>query len=366
MTNAHRKRAEQIVTDLIAVKWPEARIDSVTPIEGDASARSYLRCTIVEPAPNTGAPPSVVVMVAEGPSVAMSSTEIGPFAGQTPDESPFINVGRFLAPLTDAVPTILKSNSDGTVIVVEDVGDLSLWRAAKRPGADVEGLFGRALETLVSIQSRTASAPAQKRRDCHAFGHRFDERLFAWELDHFIDYGLSWPGQDELEACRLELGALARRLAAMPLAFCHRDYHAWNIHVQGSRLRVFDFQDALVGPAMYDVASLLTDRTTPLIIDRGMETRLVTLFHSFIGKAGGTSKEAALEDYRSLALHRALKVIGRFNYLAEEKGKLSYLSILPTVVATARRFIAEAGDFPVTSGLLETRVKAGRTFEPSL
>ena len=56
--------------------------------------------------------------------------------------------------------------------------------------------------------------------------------LRGGELDHFIEYGLASPRQDELEACRLELAGLAQRLAAMPLALCHRDYHAWNIHLQ--------------------------------------------------------------------------------------------------------------------------------------
>ncbi len=366
MTTTDRQRAEQIVTDLIAVKWPGASLDSVTPVEGDASARSYVRCTMSSPAGRTGVPSSVMVMLADGPAVAMSSAELGPFAGRAPAENPFVNVGRFLTTLGDATPEILDSNDDGTAVVVEDVGDLSLWRAAKRTGADAEGLFGRALETLAAIQDRAAAAPADRRRACYAFAQHFDERLFAWELDHFIDYGLASPRQGELEACRLELAGLARRLSAMPLAFCHRDYHAWNIHVQGSRLRVFDFQDALIGPVMYDVASLLTDRTTPVIVNRGMEKRLVAMFRSLVGQAAGETDEAALEDYRLLALQRALKVTGRFNYLAEEKGKLSYLAMLPAVVASARRFAAEAGVFPVTSNLLETRAKAGRSFEPSL
>ena len=366
MTSSDLQRAADIATELLATRWPGAKVVSVARIEGDASARSYLRCTIAPATGGKGTPAAVVVMLADGPALAMSSAEVGPFSERPPEESPFINIGRFLATLTDSVPAVLHSSPDGTALVVEDVGDLSLWHAAKRPGADVEGLFGRALETLATIQQGAASASPEQRSDCYAFAHRFDERLFAWELDHFIEYGLASPRQDELEACRLELTGLAQRLAAMPLALCHRDYHAWNIHLQNSRPRVFDFQDALVGPVMYDVASLLTDRTTPLIVDHGMEKRLVSGFYDRVGAAAGQSVQSALEDYRLLGFQRALKVVGRFNYLAEEKGKLSYLAMLPAIVATANRFAAEGGEFPATVELLGTRAKAGRTSDPSL
>jgi hypothetical protein len=45
--------------------------------------------------------------------------------------------------------------------------------------------------------------------------------------------------------------------------------------------------------------------------------------------------------YALVALHRALKVIGRVHYIALAKGKPGPLQFLPAAVATARRFFAE-------------------------
>ena len=52
---------------------------------------------------------------------------------------------------------------------------------------------------------------------------------------------------------------IAEVLAGQPRVFVHRDYHSRNLMVDGARLGVIDFQDALMGPATYDLASLLRD-----------------------------------------------------------------------------------------------------------
>ena len=56
----------------------------------------------------------------------------------------------------------------------------------------------------------------------------------------------------------------------------HRDYHAWNLQVDPrGRVRVIDFQDALLGPALYDLASLCTDRDSDRFVDPELEASLV-------------------------------------------------------------------------------------------
>ena len=40
---------------------------------------------------------------------------------------------------------------------------------------------------------------------------------------------------------------------------CHRDFHSRNLMPHGGELVWIDFQDARMGPATYDLASLLRD-----------------------------------------------------------------------------------------------------------
>ncbi|GIR63737.1 MAG: hypothetical protein CM15mP68_4030 [Pseudomonadota bacterium] len=44
-----------------------------------------------------------------------------------------------------------------------------------------------------------------------------------------------------------------------PQTCVHRDYHCRNLLFNQNQLGVVDFQDALIGPGLYDIASLLRD-----------------------------------------------------------------------------------------------------------
>src|SRR5438876_278817 len=96
-------------------------------------------------------------------------------------------------------------------------------------------------------------------------------RLARWELEHFVEHGIETRHGHRLPAA--ERAALLEALAPLAEPFeratpvlAHRDFHAWNLHVQDGRLRILDFQDALLAPDAYDLASLLTDRTTAELV----------------------------------------------------------------------------------------------------
>ena len=342
------------VSTALAARWPKARATRVLSLRGDASSRSYSR-VLVEGA---GAPASVIVMHLSDSAVALSSEELGVFGKGGPKELPFVNVQRYLAGISDAVPAIYGRSADATMLALEDIGDVTLWEAANAAGDGGRALFAAALEWIVELQAR-----ARDDGSCYAFRQAFDTRLFAWEFEHFVEYGLADVPPAELASVRAELDEAAERLGALPRVFCHRDYHAWNIHVASNRIRVIDFQDALLGPSLYDVASLLTDRMTPDLISPALERELVLELGGRLGKAAWRNDEEVMAEYRLIALQRALKVVGRFNYLAEVKGKPGYLAMLPNAAATARRLLAELGSFPSTERALakhgKTAAKAG-------
>ena len=85
-------------------------------------------------------------------------------------------------------------------------------------------------------------------------------------------------------------------------------------------------------------ASLLTDRITPRIVDPEMEERLLAYYWQ---RRDDTPRADPGHGhrYRVVALHRALKVIGRIHYVALEKGKPAPLAFVPDVVATVRRML---------------------------
>jgi N-acetylmuramate 1-kinase len=339
--------AREFAAGVVAARWPAARIASIEPMRGDASTRSYARLRLS----GDGAPESLVVMIMQDAAVAISSEELGVFGAEGPKEVAFVNVGRFLACRTDAAPEILGISDDNRFLLLEDVGDTPLWDAA---AADPEPLFGRALDLLADLQARAVDDGS----GCYAFAQAFDLKLFAWELEHFLEFGVRPDAPASLVAAsRRELAEVAAHLDSLPKVFAHRDYHAWNIHVHGERLRIIDFQDALLAPALYDVASLLTDRITPERITPELEETLLARFYDRQSAGRLATLDETRAAYRLVALQRVLKVVGRFHYLNDVKGKPHYLSFLPAVCSTARRLLETTGGVAATAELFRV---AGR------
>jgi aminoglycoside/choline kinase family phosphotransferase len=327
-------------------------VERLAPLAGDASTRRYVRAWLRGP----GAPATAVVMLLADRGIAMSSDELAVFA-EAPTELPYVNVHHFLAGLGVAVPELYVDASDAGLLVLEDVGDVPLWDAVQ--DADDEqtvALFERAIDQLLRIQ---IDGTARRDPRCIAFQQAFDRRLFEWEFEHFIEHGLvnraarPIPGS-ELDELRAHFGRLSAFLDAQPRVLNHRDFHAWNLYVQDGRVRVIDFQDALLAPAPYDLATLLGDRDTPLRIRPALEQRLLAAYAAGWAARGGAPwrREDLWNVYATCALQKAFKVVGRFHYLDAVKGKPGYLRYLPPTWRQIARLLAARPDLAPVQRIL--------------
>jgi N-acetylmuramate 1-kinase len=309
----------------------DATILAHEPLAGDASSRRYVRLRLA----GVRVPTTAVAMIL-GESRFGGSDEIG--GGATP-ELPFVNVGRYLAAHGFPVPALyLDAAARDDLLLLEDIGDTTLWAAASAPGAAVDELFGAAVDLLVRLQVTGARSPEPT---CVAFGRRFDAALARAELEHFLDHGIETrhgrPLPTAERATLLDgLAPVVRLFAESPPVLAHRDFMAWNLHVQDGRLRLIDFQDAFLAPDACDLASLLTDRRTSELIDPPRATRLVARFLSGRAAAGLPVEGDFAQRLALATLHRALRVIGRFYFLEQVKGKPGYLAYLPPIYAVAR------------------------------
>ena len=314
----------------LARTWSDrADVADIAPLAGDASSRRYFRARL------SGAPvPTAVLMVQSGSGLSISSDELG--SVEAAAEMPFLDVQRYLHSRAIAVPAVYGADSARGLVLLEDLGDTTLWDAAR--AGDPAPLYRAAIDELVSLQRAGAQRPDA---DCIAFRQRFDARLFAWELEHFIEYGFSGRrvAPRDLALLRERFEELARELAAGPFALTHRDYHSWNLFVHQGKVRVIDFQDALLAPIPYDLATLLNDRATPTLVDPLLERALVAYFCERRALALGEplDVEAFLPRYRLFVLQKSLKIVGRFHYLEAVKGKRGYVAMLPDTFDTLRR-----------------------------
>lgn len=326
-----------------AEAWPRARLTASHPLAGDASARRYVRLTF----DGGGAPATVMAMLLpEGPRAA--SEELA--AELHTEELPFVNVQRFLARHGVPVPEIYHFAERDGVLLLEDVGDLSLAEAALRGGPAAHALLLEASATCAQI----AALVREPDPACVAFQATYDRELIGRELEVVSTHGLAAPdataprpaGSDpEIDAALARLGDA---IAAQPLVLMHRDYHSWNLHVDPrGRLRVIDFQDALVGPALYDLASVCTDRDSDRFVDRELEALMLARFADELARRGFhlyDDRDVLRASYLRVVAYRTLRVIGRFRFLAIERGKPGYLRFLPRMARQTRRVLEELGE----------------------
>jgi aminoglycoside/choline kinase family phosphotransferase len=341
---------QRIVDKIRGIFGVNGQSIAVTPLAGDASSRRYFRAVLNQP----GAPKSVVAMeLPAGSSLPLSSEELAVFK-ERPKELPFLNVHRFFERVGVAVPKLYGHWQSEGIILLEDLGDTALWDQVQgTTEQETIAWYKKAIDELLNLQVRGTE---QRDDSCIAFQQRFDSRLYLWEFEHFIEWGLAKrPGATVstvlLDRLRKSFGDIAVMLDRQTPCLSHRDYHSWNLMIHNDAVRVIDFQDALLAPPQYDLASLLNDRVTDSIIKTPMEEQLVRYY---LERKCDLDKQVVgsdefIEIYRLSAIQRDLKVVGRFYYLDLVKGKSGYRKFIPP---TVRRLIRNLDQTQQTKNIL--------------
>jgi aminoglycoside/choline kinase family phosphotransferase len=337
----------------IARRWPRARLDRVAALRGDLSTRRFWRVAIAPPHESEPAAPATAILVDLGPDDLPRYVRVLNILPSPVTEPPWINVHRFLDSIGSPVPALYAADPARRAMLVEDVGELSLLDAVRRPGADAADLFRLAATELLRIH---ADGTAQIDSRCIAHEISYTGQLFEWELKEFGEVGLAAvaPGA-EFSSIAPEIAALAARLDRFPRVLSHRDYHRENLYMQdGPRIRIIDFQDALMAPAAQDLAVLLTTRDTDEVVTPAIERRILDFYYAGLARRGVHALEAVefMTSYRLCVLQHALKMIGRFE-MFERNGKTGYRPFIPHALAQARRMLSEMRpDFPKLSAAL--------------
>ena len=176
----------------------------------------------------------------------------------------------------------------------------------------------------------------------------YDEVLLRRELALFPDwYVARHLGRSLTTAQRQTLDDMFDRIVAanlaQPTVFVHRDYMPRNLMVSSPSPGVIDFQDAVIGPVTYDLASLFRDAFISWD-----EERIIDWAIRYWGAARrarlpvGADFASYWRDFEWMGLQRHLKVLGIFARINYRDGKSHYLTDTPRFVgyvrAVARRY----------------------------
>ena len=335
-----------LVAETVQTRLPvRGTLKRLTALAGDASNRRYFRIELNE----TDVRSVILMQLAEPEAFKQSEEAVSGAAHQITD-LPYVNIQAHLRKAGISVPSLYCYDQAAGLLYLEDFGDLTLSEACHDATAsDVESRYKQAIGMLVRMQSK-ASQPFDP--DCLAFHRSFDVPLLMWEFDHFLEYGIV----ARQAAIRQEFEKISKLLAGQPQVFVHRDYHSRNLMVDGNRLGVIDFQDALMGPATYDLASLLRDAY--IALDESLIDRLIDYYLEQLGpgRQVSTNREDFLRLFDFTSLQRNLKAAGRFVYIDRVKGNPKFLADIPRTLGYVKRNLEKYPELVTLRKLMSTYV----------
>ena len=294
-------------------------LNSLAPASADASFRRYLRVQ--------GAAGSLIVMDA-------------PPAQE--DVRPFVDVAARIGRAGLHGPEVLAADAEQGFLLLGDLGSQLYLQALQQAQqandpATADRLMRDAVAALLQWQQRL---PAEGLPD-------YTETLLQRDLALFpewcvaAEFGITWTDaqrQRWADLCRL----LVDSALAQPQVPVHRDWMPRNLMVTEPNPGILDFQDAVLGPVTYDMASLLRDAF--LSWDEETELDWAVRWWQGARASGLLAGHAMADDFGEcwramewMGLQRHLKVLGIFCRLKHRDGKPGYSVDLPRFFAYATK-----------------------------
>ncbi len=314
----------------------------------DASTRSYDRLMlgdrtmILMNSPRRG----------DGPPIR-GGRSYGAIAHLADNVLPYVAMAKGLREQGLSAPEIHHADLDQGLLILEDLGDERV--VAGDPPAPVYERYEAAADLLLHLHTRALP-------DTIPVAPHVEYKLPAYDIEAFLieaELLLDWY----LPRLQVTLPHGARAMferrwrEALAPAFDSaatwvlRDYHSPNLlwlpgRHEIARLGLLDFQDAVLGPAAYDLASLLQDARVEV-----PETTEVALLGRYVRRRRaldmGFDPGGFIRCYVALAAQRASKILGIFARLDLRDGKPQYLRHMPRVWGYLQRSLTHPSLAPL-------------------
>jgi aminoglycoside/choline kinase family phosphotransferase len=245
-----------------------------------------------------------------------------------------------------SAPDILHADLEQGLLLIEDLGEERVVHGD--PPAPIIERYEAAVDVLVSLHRQTLPDTLPVAPHVEYKIPRYDLDAFLIEAELLLDWYLPRLGAPIDEEARATFRTLWREALQPsieePPTWVLRDYHSPNLlwlpdRRELRRVGILDFQDALMGPRGYDLASILQDAR----IDVPEETELALLGRYIQGRRAGQPEfdgPTFIKSYVTLAAQRASKILGIFARLDARDGKPQYLRHMPRVWGYLQRSLA--------------------------
>jgi tRNA threonylcarbamoyl adenosine modification protein YjeE len=316
---------------------------------GDASARGYETVTTGEGRP-------LILMNSPynpgGPVLRDGKTYMQ-IAHLSQSVTAFVALDRLLTSRGFTVPKIYAQDLDNGFLILENLGSEGILDAE---GAPILERYEAAVRLLANLHQHRWPKDIDVAEGISHHIHDFDRDAMMIEIELLSDWYVPRISGAALEPAQKTSYVVAwdevfSQLSNTEKSLLLRDVHSpnilWRENETGiNRVGLIDFQDAMIGPSAYDVASLIFDARVTIAPE--MQDYLLGAYVDERRAADSSFDETLFhEAFAIMAAQRNAKILGIFVRLDERDGKSFYLKHLPRIRSYFNRVIVHPALAPV-------------------
>lgn len=279
------------------------------------------------------------------------------------DARPFVAIGDYLKDMGFCAPDILAVDLDQGILLLEDLGREGVLAS---DGTPIEERYLQSVACLAALH-QTPPRNLLPMRDGGTYEvPPFDREAIKIEVSLLVEWYLPHKrGKPLTDSEKQEYDAiwdgLIDSLAGCETGLLLRDFHSPNILWQARnegvrRVGLIDFQDAMIGPTAYDLASIVQDAR--VTISPELQARLLSHYMTRRKTVASFDEATFLKAFAIMSAQRNCKLAGIWVRLLERDGKPGYMKHMPRTF----RYLRAALSHPELALLKEWCIRMGMDF----
>ena len=308
---------------------------------GDASTRSYARLIrddgIVILMNSPRRPDGPAVYDGKSYSAAVHLAE---------DVKPFVAIANGLRAHGFSAPSIYHADLEAGFLITEDFGSAGFIEGD--PPTPIVERYEAATDMLAALHREPLPEMLTLAPQTTYTIPTFDTDALLVEAGLMLEWYLPDRGVEPTDEMRAEFVGMWRDLLRKPAAaaktWVMRDFHSPNLiwlddRTDIARVGIIDFQDAVLGPAAYDLVSLLQDAR--IDVPEQIEFALLSRYIKARRAADDSFDPAGFAElYAIMSAQRNTRLLGTFARLNRRDGKPQYLRHQPRIWTYLNRSLA--------------------------
>jgi tRNA threonylcarbamoyl adenosine modification protein YjeE len=308
---------------------------------GDASTRSYARLVRDD---------GVVILMnsplrPDGPTI-YDGKSYSAAVHLAEDVKPFVAIDNGLRARGFSAPSIHHADLDAGFLITEDFGSTGFTEG--KPPRPIAERYEAATDVLAALHREALPEILPVAPQITYAIPTFDTDALLVEVGLMLEWYMPDRGAELTDNLRAEFVMMWRDLLSKPASAARtwalRDFHSPNLiwldeRTGTARVGIIDFQDAVLGPAAYDLVSLLQDARVD--VPEQLELALLTRYIK-ARRASDDSFDPAgfAELYAIMSAQRNTRLLGTFARLNRRDGKPQYLRHQPRIWTYLNRSLA--------------------------